>query len=97
MTSPIRKREASVDYGFESSPGDASGQWQQFSGRLAEQYKEWVRRLTLTFLRLAKMDSRSFERPNRYEGPFGAKLNRYSMRSNSIGTGAVLTRAETVR
>ena len=65
--SPIQKREASVDHAFESPLGDENREWQQSNDHLAEQYKRCVRGLTHSFLRLAKMDSRAFERLNRYE------------------------------
>ena len=65
--SPVQKREASVDHAFESALGDENREWQQCNDHLAEQYKKCVRGLTHSFLRLAKMDSRAFERLNRYE------------------------------
>ena len=65
--SPIQKGEASVDHAFESPLGDENHEWQQSNDHLAEQYKKCVRGLTHGFLRLAKMDSRAFERLNRYE------------------------------
>lgn len=65
--SPIQKREASVDHAFESPLGNENREWQQSNDHLAEQYKKCVRGLTHSFLRLAKMDSRAFERLNRYE------------------------------
>ena len=57
----------SVDPAFKSPLGDENREWQQSNDHLAEQYKKCVRGLTHSFLRLAKMDSRAFERLNRYE------------------------------
>jgi hypothetical protein len=67
ISSPIQKGEASVDHAFESPLRDENREWQQSNDHLAEQYKKCVRGLTHGFLRLAKMDSRAFERLNRYE------------------------------
>jgi hypothetical protein len=61
-------REASIDLGFESSRSDSGGEWQQSNGdQLTDQYKTSVRHLTQSFLHLAELDSRAFERLNRYE------------------------------
>jgi hypothetical protein len=65
--SPIQKGEASVDHAFESPLRDENREWQQSNDHLAQQYNKCVRGLTHSFLRLAKMDSRAFERLNRYE------------------------------
>jgi hypothetical protein len=64
---PIQKREASVDHAFESQLGDENRECQQPNDHPAEQYNKCVRGLTHSFLRLAKMDSRAFERLNQYE------------------------------
>jgi hypothetical protein len=55
-----QKSEASIDLGFESSPRDNRGEWQQSNS-------DSVRHLTQSFLHLAELDSRAFERLNRYE------------------------------
>ena len=67
IDSPIQKGEASVDHAFESPLRDENREWQQSNDHLAQQYNKCVRGLTHSFLRLAKMDSRAFERLNRYE------------------------------
>jgi hypothetical protein len=53
---------------FESNAPHETGEWQQTNGDdLCGEYKTSTRHLTHSFLRLAKLDSRAFERLNRYE------------------------------
>jgi hypothetical protein len=63
-----RESDGSIELRLESSPRANGGQWQQSNGdQFADQYKTSVRHLTQSFLRLAELDSRAFERLNRYE------------------------------
>ena len=53
---------------FASTASQEAGEWQQSNGDdLGGEYKTSIRHLTHSFLRLAKLDSRAFERLNRYE------------------------------
>jgi hypothetical protein len=53
---------------FASGASPETGEWQQSTGdHLGGEYKTSIRYLTHSFLRLANLDSRAFERLNRYE------------------------------
>jgi hypothetical protein len=53
---------------FISTASQETGEWQQSNGdQRGDEYKTSIRHLTHSFLRLADLDSRAFERLNRYE------------------------------
>jgi len=53
---------------FISTASQETGEWQQSNGdQRGDEYKTSIRHLTHSFLRLANLDSRAFERLNRYE------------------------------
>src|SRR5262245_28754370 len=53
---------------FVSTASQETGEWQQSNSDQRDgEYKTSIRHLTHSFLRLAKLDSRAFERLNRYE------------------------------
>jgi len=53
---------------FISTASQETGEWQQSNGdHRGDEYKTSIRHLTHSFLRLANLDSRAFERLNRYE------------------------------
>jgi hypothetical protein len=66
--SPRQTPEDPIYKALESTACQETGEWQQSnSDHLAGEYKTSIRRLTHGFLRLANLDSRAFERLNRYE------------------------------
>jgi hypothetical protein len=65
--SPTQTSDDPVYKAFQSTACQ-DGDWQQSNGdQLADEYKASIRHLTHSFLRLANLDSRAFERLNRYE------------------------------
>ena len=78
--SPTQKREASVDHAFQSPLGDENREWQQSNDHLAEQYKKYVRGLTHSFLRLAKMEAEHLNGSIGTKWLFGAKLDKHCSR-----------------
>ena len=57
-----------VSKAFISTASQETGEWQQSNGdQRGDEYKTSIRHLTHSFLRLANLDSRAFERLNRYE------------------------------
>jgi hypothetical protein len=68
VRSPTQGPEPSGEHVFEYTTHDEPDECQQSnSDHLAGEYKNSIRHLTHSFLHLAKLDSRAFERLNRYE------------------------------
>jgi hypothetical protein len=66
--SPMQTPDDPIYNAFESTADHETGEWQQSnSDHLAGEHKTSIRHLTHSFLRLANLDSRAFERLNRYE------------------------------
>src|SRR5262245_1789831 len=66
-SSPTKTPDDTV-YAFESNAPLEASEWQQASGdHRGGEYKTSIRHLTHSFCRLANLDSRTFERLNRYE------------------------------
>ena len=65
---PPQASDDTVYKAFASTASHETGEWQQSTGdHLGDEYKTSIRHLTHSFLRLANLDSRAFERLNRYE------------------------------
>jgi hypothetical protein len=68
VPSPTHTPDTTHHIAFASTAPHETVQWQQSDGdHLPDEYKTSVRHLTQCFLRLAELDSRAFERLNRYE------------------------------
>jgi hypothetical protein len=67
-SSPTQTPDDSVHKAFASAASQKTGEWHQSnSDHLGGEYKASIRHLTHSYLRLASLDSRAFERLNRYE------------------------------
>ena len=68
LTAPSATPDDTIYKALAGTASHETGEWQQSdSDHLGGEYKTSIRHLTHSFMRLAKLDSRAFERLNRYE------------------------------